>query len=149
VSRLAPGPVQSPVVWMLGAVSPGTKQLRHKTDNSHLSNAKIKNLRNHMTSISDTLGKPSQSNWKFILVCCWHLPWGARDRILCSVRSLCMPVRRRREKGWCDCTTIVRRLIHTSSAGIAKCGPALQLSQQFDTLRAVTSMLCMSPPFKF
>jgi hypothetical protein len=43
-SRMAVGPTQPPIQWVLGA-SPGVKQLGHEADHSPLFNPKVKNGR--------------------------------------------------------------------------------------------------------
>jgi hypothetical protein len=43
VSRLALGPTQPPILWVLRAISSGVKRLGHEADHSPPSSAKVKN----------------------------------------------------------------------------------------------------------
>jgi hypothetical protein len=42
-SRLALGPTQSPIQWVMGTISPGIKRPGHETNHSPPSSAKVKN----------------------------------------------------------------------------------------------------------
>lgn len=123
VSRMAPGPTQSYVQWVLGALSPGTKRLGHEADISSPSSVKIMNMLNLLTSIPDNLWKPSHSNWKFTCMCCWHLTCGARqDLELCPLPCACLWGEGRRKCGVMALWFFIY-WSYTSCAGIVKYRP--------------------------
>jgi hypothetical protein len=50
VPRLALGPIQPPIQWVLGALSLGVKRPGHETDHSPPSSAEVKNASNYTST---------------------------------------------------------------------------------------------------